>query len=619
MPIIEIVLTAVITVLVEKLATFNLLKFAGSQEILTQVTKLRNVLRTIQAVLNDAETKQIRDEAMNQWLAELRDLAYDVTGEICFRREDYMDSNERCNISPKARHSAFMPYDYEVYKRFKAFDHELLRLRTFLALPTNRRHYYLSNGVLVNILSKLLGGLGLSHLNNLELLREMISIVGLQNVTNVRDAKETNLNRKQDLDDLELLWSIEFYKGLTFPSWIGDLSFAKTTQISLRGCTKCAYLPPLGQLPLVQELHIQGLNAVKNVCAEFYGDGSTLETRFPSLETLCFEDMPEWKEWCSYIGAEFLGHFSCLRQLTMSNCPKLEEFTHFLVSLENFEVCTCAALVTLWQKGNAPQHLSNLQHLSVEGCSELVCLTEEDQMLPCNLESLQVYGCDCLERFPNGLESHTSLKVLKLIKCPKLVSFPEANLPPMLRSLLLKDCSSLESLPNCNSCLEELCLKECSSLRSLPVDTLSSTLKSLEIRNCKELESILEPIRLNIIMEEPGCFRISDWPNLEKLFVSIRPFYCELSYKMGQPFSTGSSLLTPNLTSLFIGGIANDIYFASKFQSLTSLEYLWMYYCDNLESFPQENLPPNLAQIAIINCKKLKPLSEFGLHRLSSL
>ncbi|CAK9151652.1 unnamed protein product [Ilex paraguariensis] len=732
----------------------------------------------------------------------LNDLAQHVTGEICFRLEDNMDNNERCRISPKARHSAFMRHECEMYKRFKAFD-ELLRVRTFLALPVYRLHSccFLSDSILVNILPKLLclrvlsmsgynirelpnsigdlkhlrylnlsgtsikwlpesvnglynlqtlllrgcwelcklpadignlvnlchldnantqklqemppeisklkslqtlpkfvvcksGGLGLNHLNNLALLRGMLSIVGLQNVKDVRDAEDANINRKRDLDELELLWSsededsqnevlqanvlnmlrphkglkhlkIEFYRGLTFPSWIGDLSFSKTMQISLKGCTKCASLPPLGQLPLLKELHIQGMHAVKNVGAEFYGDGGSLETRFPSLETLSFEDMPEWEGWCSCIGVEFVGHFPCLRQLTMAKCPKLvsvsvlrlpslcklkiercrevvlkslieltslrqlfikdisglthlqEEFTHFLVSLENFEVCDCAALVTLWQKGNTPQHLSHLQHLSVEGCSELVCLTEEDQMLPCNLESLRVSGCDCLERLPNGLESHTSLKVLQFEKCPKLVSFPEANLPPMLRSLWLENCSSLEFLPNCNSCLEGLCLNECSSLRCLPMDTFSSTLKSFEINNCRELESILEPIRLN--MEEPGCFRISDCPNLKTLFVSMPPFHCQLSYKKGQPFPTGSSLLTPNLTFLYIRGIVNDISFASKFQSLTSLTALDMFDCDNLESFPQENLPPNLTHIWITNCKKLKPLSEWGLHRLSSL
>ncbi|CAK9168688.1 unnamed protein product [Ilex paraguariensis] len=333
------------------------------------------------------------------------------------------------------------------------------------------------------------GGLELSHLNNLELLRGMLSIVGLQNVKNVWDAEEANLNGKRELDDIELLWSsevedsrnqklqanildmlqphkglkhlkIEFYRGLTFPSWIGDMSFSETTQISLRGCTKCASLPPLGQLPLLKELHIQGMHSVKNMGAEFYGDGSALETRFPSLEILSFKDMPKWKEWCSYIGVEFVGHFPCLRQLTIWNCPKLvsvsvlrlpslcklqikgcsemvlkglteltslrelyikdisgltrlqEEFTHFLVSLEKFIVRDCAALVTLWQKGNTPLHLSHLQHLNVGGCSELVCWAEEDQMLPRNLESLRVFGCDYLERLPNGLESHTSLKVL---------------------------------------------------------------------------------------------------------------------------------------------------------------------------------------------------------------
>ncbi|CAK9154014.1 unnamed protein product, partial [Ilex paraguariensis] len=306
----------------------------------------------------------------------LNDLAQHVAGEICFRMEDNTECIERCRISPKARHSAFMRHECEMYKRFKAFDHELLSLRTFLALPVYRLRWccFLSDSILVNILPKLLclrvlsmsgynirelpnsigdlkhlrylnlsgtsikwlpesvnglynlqtlllrgcrelcklpadignlvnlchldnantqklqemppeisklkslqtlpkfvvcksGGLGLNHLNNLALLRGMLSIVGLQNVKDVRDAEDANINRKRDLDELELLWSsededsqneelqanvlnmlrphkglkhlkIEFYRGVTFPSWIGDLSFSKTTQISLKGCTK---------------------------------------------------------------------------------------------------------------------------------------------------------------------------------------------------------------------------------------------------------------------------------------------------------------------------------------------------------------------------------------------
>ncbi|CAK9176457.1 unnamed protein product [Ilex paraguariensis] len=406
---------------------------------------------------------------------------------------------------------------------------------------------------------------------------------------------------------------IGFYRGSTFPSWIGDPSLSKTVRIDLRDCTNCVSLPPLGQLPILKELHIQGMHAVKSIGAEFYGVGSALETRFPSLETLSFEGMPEWEEWSCGNAGEFVGHLPRLHELTMVHCPKLEEFTHFLVSLQVLELGDCDMLVTLLKGGITPRHLSHLQCLHVEGCSQLVCLVEEAQMLHCNLESLEVHDCDRLERLPTGLKNHTSLKMLTIRKCPKLVSFPEASLPPMLRSLSIRDCSSLESLPNYNSCLEELHLWNCSSLRSLPMDTFPSTIKSIYIKDCMNLDSISE------MKIELDCFRISDWPNLELLRVFAPDFSYVLSYNIGLSFPPGSGLLTPNLRRLSIKGMANDISLKGKFESLTSLEELSMSDCQSLGSFPDGNLPPNLTKLQINRCGKLKPLSEWGLHRLSSL
>ncbi|CAK9176458.1 unnamed protein product [Ilex paraguariensis] len=534
------------------------------------------------------------------------------------------------------------------------------------------------------------GGLRLRDLKNMLLLRGMLSIVGLENVMDVRDADDANLSSKQNIHELELIWSsgiggsqneelqvnmldilrpnrelkclkIGFYRGSTFPSWIGDPSLSKTVRIDLRDCTNCVSLPPLGQLPILKELHIQGMHAVKSIGAEFYGVGSALETRFPSLETLSFEGMPEWEEWSCGNAGEFVGHLPRLHELTMVHCPKLvsvsllrllslrkltiiscseavlksfseltslntlkiwnisglthlqEEFTHFLVSLQVLELGDCDMLVTLLKGGITPQHLSHLQCLHVEGCSQLVCLVEEAQMLHCNLESLEVHDCDRLERLPTGLKNHTSLKKLTIRKCPKLVSFPEASLPPMLRSLSIRDCSSLESLPNYNSCLEELHLWNCSSLRSLPMDTFPSTIKSIYIKDCMNLDSISE------MKIELDCFRISDWPNLELLRVFAPDFSYVLSYNIGLSFPPGSGLLTPNLRRLSIKGMANDISLKGKFESLTSLEELSMSDCQSLGSFPDGNLPPNLTKLQINRCGKLKPLSEWGLHRLSSL
>ncbi|CAK9151653.1 unnamed protein product [Ilex paraguariensis] len=47
----------------------------------------------------------------------LNDLAQHVAGEICFMMEDNTECIERCRISPKARHSAFMHHEYEMYKK----------------------------------------------------------------------------------------------------------------------------------------------------------------------------------------------------------------------------------------------------------------------------------------------------------------------------------------------------------------------------------------------------------------------------------------------------------------------------------------------------------------------
>ncbi|CAK9143124.1 unnamed protein product [Ilex paraguariensis] len=485
--------------------------------------------------------------------------------------------------------------------------------------------------------------LGLRDLNNLLLLQGMLSIVGLQNVMDERDAEKASLNRKQNLVELELIWSrdiedpqneglqvkvldmlrpyrelkslkIEFYGGITFPRWIGDPSFSKTVHISLRGCTKCVSLPPLGQLPVLKELHIHGMHAVRSVGVEFYRDGSTLEIPFRSLEILRFEEMLEWEEWSCDIGVEVVGHFPRLRELAICNCPRLVRVSPLrLLSLRNLQIENCEEVVlkslteltllaSLYiQNISGLTHLqkefiSPLQRLVVRECPQLVYLLEEDQRLPCNLEFLEVFHCKNLKRLPN-------------------VSLQEVSLPPTLRHLLIRGCSSLESLPNCISHLEDLILVSCWSLRSLPMDTLPSTLKSLHIVNCLNLESVIEVIEQNITS---GCFRMSNWPNLERLRMSTPNFEICLGYQIGQLFPR-SGMLTPNLRSLSIGWCANLISFACHIESLTSLEELIISNCEGLESFPDGNLPPNLTLLSISKCKKLKPLSEWGLHRASSL
>ncbi|KAL7617811.1 hypothetical protein Lser_V15G03612 [Lactuca serriola] len=74
----EIVVSAVITVLCEKLISGDLMKLARSEGIDSQLKKWKKNLPLIQAVLADATQKQIKERAVQLWVNDLQHLAYDI-------------------------------------------------------------------------------------------------------------------------------------------------------------------------------------------------------------------------------------------------------------------------------------------------------------------------------------------------------------------------------------------------------------------------------------------------------------------------------------------------------------------------------------------------------------
>ncbi|XP_023763068.1 putative disease resistance protein At3g14460 [Lactuca sativa] len=74
----EIVLSAFLTVVFEKLASESLKKIARSKGVDSELKKLKRSLDQIQDLLNDASQKEIANKVVKRWLNGLQHLAYDI-------------------------------------------------------------------------------------------------------------------------------------------------------------------------------------------------------------------------------------------------------------------------------------------------------------------------------------------------------------------------------------------------------------------------------------------------------------------------------------------------------------------------------------------------------------
>ncbi|PON93751.1 NB-ARC domain, LRR domain containing protein [Trema orientale] len=74
----ELALSAVFQVIFDKLASFGLDKSGSILDFKANVEKLQLTLTRVQALLDDAEEKQVTKQAVRSWLSDLKDLAHDA-------------------------------------------------------------------------------------------------------------------------------------------------------------------------------------------------------------------------------------------------------------------------------------------------------------------------------------------------------------------------------------------------------------------------------------------------------------------------------------------------------------------------------------------------------------
>lgn len=479
-----------------------------------------------------------------------------------------------------------------------------------------------------------------------------------------------------DVDVLDMLQphrhlkklKIDFYGGRKFPTWIGDPLFDKLESISLSNCVNCTSLPHLGQLHELKHLRIGGMLGIKCIGIEFFMGNYPLEHAFPSLETLRFEWMPDWEEWSCNDGEMQFPH---LHQLSMFKCPKLtkisplrlpllqkldlEECTREVLDsfmdlssltylklesitgvayfpreltlcsseLEVLEICNCNDFLKLWESGIGLQTLTCIRRLVIADCANLVCLVDSDQQLPSNLEVLELFRCAILSSLPPDLSSLMSLRELIIKNCPKLVTFPELGLPPMLRRLEIQACNALKALPNGISGLERLELKDCSSLRAWPAGNFPTSFKKFVIKNCEHLEPVSQEMfhqNSSISLED---LSIWNWRNIGTLIQYMHNFSCLVELYISNCDTLESfpdeGLPTLNLKILSIEYCSNLNSIPAEINRISSLVSLEVRSCPKLETFPKGELPSNLTSLRVWDSRKLRPLVEWHLDRLTSL
>ncbi|KAL2337207.1 hypothetical protein Fmac_011653 [Flemingia macrophylla] len=472
------------------------------------------------------------------------------------------------------------------------------------------------------------GGSGIEELKNFPFLKGKISISNLQNIIDPQEAIKENLLRNMQLDRLMLSWSanaddsknvrnilhwleppktlkkltIRNFGSTSFPPWLGDFQFLKLASICLYDCVNCVLLPTLGQLPSLKALSLVGFSSVIYVDEVFYNK-SSMEmkqfqrqeiTPFKCLETLHFENMPQWQEWLPFReekGDEKLA-FPCLKQLYIKYCPQLKavNWIQKLPTLEKIVIEKCEQLEVA-----VPP---NIRELQLECCEK----ASIQRPLP-RLLNLTISSYNEVESLFQVIDNGSScIQKLRISSCPLTQKLPCNGIANTLKSLNLTNCENIEFPMNqCFSYLESLCIScSCNSLRSFTIDMFPK-MAHLEIRRCQNLESLVVSGVQAQNLQSLNSLKICECPN----FVS---------------FPEGG-LAAPNLTNLHLEKCKNLNSLPCQMNKLLpSLMTLNLKECPELESFSEGGLPDSLNFLEIFHCAKLFTNREkWNLQKLPSL
>jgi hypothetical protein len=407
--------------------------------------------------------------------------------------------------------------------------------------------------------------------------------------------------------------TIKGYGGQSFPDWVGHSSFSNISSLHLENCNHCCSLPPLGKLPSLQELFIFGFHGIVKVGGEFYGNVDSSMKPFGALKVLRFKYMLNWEEWCCFDDAAFPK----LEVLEIYECPKLARgLPVHLPSLVELEVYDCSELVAPLPRASSQCKLMLVNCKIVVLLNELPTGTQELEIRQFDALELTIQWCTKLD-LPMHLDC-SSLEYLELSGCDSFKSLP-LDLFRQLRRLEIRDCGDLESLTVREQHEHDLLslihidIHRCPNFAYFPKGGLRApSLKLFRIKDCTSLQSL--PDKMNIFL--PSLDKLSI-EYCDKLFArrmgwGLQEVPCVRSFSIGDKSENVESfpdegLLPASLTNLIIVGFPNLKSLDKKeLRHLTALKELVIKNCPKLECMPEDGLPASLSTLHIYRGPLLK-------------
>ncbi|XP_024162017.1 disease resistance protein RUN1-like [Rosa chinensis] len=408
-------------------------------------------------------------------------------------------------------------------------------------------------------------------------------------------SKATNLetvNLEGCTSLLEIHSSISNLENLVFLSLKGceelknlpsSIGMKSLNTLELSGCSKLEKFPEISVV--MKKLPLLSLD--KTAIKELPSSIKNLE----GLATLSLKDCSKLKSLPSSI-----CQLRSLRYVYLSGCSNLEVFPE-ISGLKDME-----KLRELYLDGTSIKEFSpstsaliHLAVLSLRGCKVLKSLPSSIEMV--SLQSLNLSGCSNLQRFPEI--SGTMCLLLELhLDDTAIEELPQSiNNITCLRSLSLRDCGEITSLPSSIfqlRHLEEIVLSGCAKFGVFPktVEVHCTKLFTLRIEDCGELKTLPSSFSLLkslTIVSLSGCSKFEVFPEILEDMEGLRELHLD-GTSIKQLFPSIERLKRVMLLSL--RNCRSLVILPDNVCNLTELIRLRLSGCSNLH-----NLPKNLEKL----------------------